>query len=273
MVLLDVVYNHFGPDGNYLHAYCPPFFNDGAAHALGRGDQLRRRRAAARVRDFFVHNALYWVEEYRFDGLRLDAVHAIRDDSSPLHIACEIAPGAAPGPGPRAPCPPRAGERPQRSAQLSRTDDGQPACADAQWNDDLHHCVHVLLTGETDGYYARLRRCTRRAAGPRAGPGLRVPGRGRAFGRGRRPAGAARRAERPPAFAGLRLLPAEPRPGRQSRPWRAPRPPRRCEAARRGLRLPAAVAARAHALHGRGVRGQHAFPVLLRLRPRAWPRR
>ena len=82
MVLLDVVYNHFGPEGNYLHAL----------RAASSSTQTRTRRGARRsistatrsatVRDFFIHNALYWIEEFRFDGLRLDAVHAIVDDRS-----------------------------------------------------------------------------------------------------------------------------------------------------------------------------------------------
>ena len=88
MVLLDVVYNHFGPEGNYLHAHCPAFFNP--AHQTPWGAAINFDGAQSQqVRDFFVHNALYWVEEFRFDGLRLDAVHAIRDDS-PRHIVADI---------------------------------------------------------------------------------------------------------------------------------------------------------------------------------------
>src|SRR5215831_15298643 len=89
MVFLDVVYNHFGPEGNYLHAYAPTFFTD--RHPTPWGPAINFDGAESRpVRDFFVHNTLYWLEEYRFDGLRYDAVNRIRDDSTP-HILEEIA--------------------------------------------------------------------------------------------------------------------------------------------------------------------------------------
>jgi maltooligosyltrehalose trehalohydrolase len=89
MVLLDVVYNHFGPDGNYLHAYCPEFFNP--AQRTPWGAAINFDGSSSRtVRNYFVHNALYWTTEYCFDGLRLDAVHAFRDSSRP-DIVCEIA--------------------------------------------------------------------------------------------------------------------------------------------------------------------------------------
>ena len=84
MVLLDVVYNHFGPEGNYLHAYAPQFFN--RRHHTPWGAAINFDGADSRtVRDFFIHNALYWLEEFHLDGLRLDAVHAIVDDSRAAH--------------------------------------------------------------------------------------------------------------------------------------------------------------------------------------------
>ena len=152
MVLLDVVYNHFGPEGNYLHAYCPQFFNPqhhtpwGAAINFdGNGNRT--------VRDFYIHNALYWVEEYHFDGLRLDAVHAIRDESS-LHIVAEIAAALRAGPG-RTRHVHLVLENDANEARfLGRDGAGMPLCATAQWNDDLHHAAHVLVSGESDGYYA-----------------------------------------------------------------------------------------------------------------------
>jgi maltooligosyltrehalose trehalohydrolase len=152
MMLLDVVYNHFGPDGNYLHAYCPQFFDARTQTPWGAAIDFDGPRART-VRDFYVHNALYWVEEFGFDGLRLDAVHAIRDDSDP-HIVCEIARALRAGPG---------GERrvhlvlenaANEARFLERAPDLVPRCATAQWNDDVHHAAHVLATGETDGYYA-----------------------------------------------------------------------------------------------------------------------
>ena len=89
MIFLDVVYNHFGPEGNYLRAYSPEFFTD--RHNTPWGDAINFDGEGSRVvRDFFIHNALYWLEEYHFDGLRLDAVHAIFDDSTP-DILTELA--------------------------------------------------------------------------------------------------------------------------------------------------------------------------------------
>jgi maltooligosyltrehalose trehalohydrolase len=125
MAFLDVVYNHFGPEGNYLHVYAP---------------------------QFFIHNALYWLEEYHFDGLRFDAVHAIMDHSDPdiltelagrvheyfgdtrrVHLVLENDHNAA--------------------HYLGRDRRARPRCYVAQWNDDVHHALHVALTGESSGYY------------------------------------------------------------------------------------------------------------------------
>ena len=87
MVLLDVVYNHFGPEGNYLHVYAKEFFTE--RHHTPWGAAINFDGSGSReVREFFIHNALYWLHEYHFDGLRLDAVHAIADDSEP-HILAE----------------------------------------------------------------------------------------------------------------------------------------------------------------------------------------
>ncbi len=85
MVLLDVVYNHFGPDGNYLHLYAPQFFTTRHHTPWGNAINFDDSGSAA-VRRFFIHNALYWLEEYHFDGLRLDAVHSIIDDSDPTFL-------------------------------------------------------------------------------------------------------------------------------------------------------------------------------------------
>ena len=85
MVFLDVVYNHFGPAGNYLHAYAKTFFTERHQTPWGAGINFDGAGRARPVRDFFVHNALYWLEEYHVDGLRFDAVHAILDDSEHAH--------------------------------------------------------------------------------------------------------------------------------------------------------------------------------------------
>ncbi|MGD0960264.1 MAG: malto-oligosyltrehalose trehalohydrolase [Methylomonas sp.] len=146
MVLLDVVYNHFGPEGNYLAGYAPPFFNE--RHHTPWGAAINFDGGGGRVvRDFFIHNALYWLEEYHFDGLRFDAVHAIVDDSIP-DILQELAALVKSGPGR------------DRPIHLILENDGnearylQTGGFTAQWNDDIHHALHLLLTGECDGYYA-----------------------------------------------------------------------------------------------------------------------
>ena len=86
MVLLDVVYNHFGPEGAYIHAIAPQAFTE--RHHTPWGAAIDTR--VGPVREFFIHNALYWIEEFHFDGLRLDAVHAIHDDG-PRHLLSELA--------------------------------------------------------------------------------------------------------------------------------------------------------------------------------------
>jgi maltooligosyltrehalose trehalohydrolase len=151
MVLLDVVYNHFGPEGNYLGCYAPQFFTDRHHTPWGNGINFDGHQSRA-VRDFFIHNALYWLTEYHFDGLRLDAVHAIADDSKP-DILTELANTV------------RASLTPDRHIHLVLENDRNQAsylrraqhCQareyTAQWNDDIHHSFHVLLTGERNGYY------------------------------------------------------------------------------------------------------------------------
>ncbi|RPH67247.1 MAG: malto-oligosyltrehalose trehalohydrolase [Burkholderiales bacterium] len=155
MVLLDVVYNHFGPDGNYLHAYAPQFFDPARRTPWGAAIDFDGPSSAT-VRDFFVHNALFWICEYGFDGLRIDAVHAIEDRSSP-DIVESIALALRDGPG-RERFVHLVLENDRNEAHYLAREVGdaavRPRQADAQWNDDIHHALHVLLTGETDGYYA-----------------------------------------------------------------------------------------------------------------------
>jgi maltooligosyltrehalose trehalohydrolase len=151
MILLDVVYNHFGPEGNYLNFYAPQFFT--SRHKTPWGDAINfDGTESCSVRDFFIQNALYWLTEYQFDGLRLDAVHAIIDDSTP-HILTELADAV------------RRFVEPDRHVHLILENDNNQArylqrsktCQvqgyDAQWNDDIHHALQVLITGEHDGYY------------------------------------------------------------------------------------------------------------------------
>lgn len=139
MVFLDVVYNHFGPDGNYLTAYAPGFFRDDIATPWGAAIDFRRPE----VRRFFTENVLYWLQEYRFDGLRFDAVHAISESDWLDEMAATVRRTVEPG----------------RQVHLVLEHDGNVADHlrrdfDGQWNDDAHHVLHVLLSGEGDGYYA-----------------------------------------------------------------------------------------------------------------------
>jgi maltooligosyltrehalose trehalohydrolase len=164
MVFLDVVYNHFGPEGNYLRTYAPEFFT--ARHRTPWGNAINFDGPGSRaVRDFFIHNALYWLEEYHFDGLRFDAVHAIVDELKPdmltelaeatraklgvdrlIHLVLENDQNAAHY---------LTSLESRRDAGATAEGDQRktPRLYDAQWNDDIHHALHVLITGETDGYY------------------------------------------------------------------------------------------------------------------------
>jgi malto-oligosyltrehalose trehalohydrolase len=145
-VVLDVVYNHFGPEGNFLHLYAPQFFT--ARHSTPWGAAIDFENQV--VRDFFIHNALYWLEEYHLDGLRFDAVHAIHDGSDP-HVLTAIARAARAGPGRSRPVYLVLENLDNEARRLGPP--GEPATFDAQWNDDSHHCLHILLTGESAGYY------------------------------------------------------------------------------------------------------------------------
>ncbi len=148
MVFLDVVYNHFGPEGNYLGRYAPGF----VAPAATPGGQAIDYRVP-QVRAFAVENALHWLDRYRFDGLRLDAVHAITERGEPSVLAemsrAVGALAAATGRHIHLML-----ENDDNSAQLLDPRAAAPAGRfRAQWNDDYHHAWHVLLTGETHGYY------------------------------------------------------------------------------------------------------------------------
>ncbi len=152
MVLLDVVYNHFGPEGNYLSAYAPQFFT--ARHRTPWGDAIDFDGAHSHtVREFFIHNALYWLHEYHLDGLRLDAIHAIADDSRPDFVT-ELAERVRASIGNARQVHLVLENDRNEAHYLSRDGDGVAVLATAQWNDDLHHPLHVIATGETDGYYA-----------------------------------------------------------------------------------------------------------------------
>lgn len=139
-----------GPEGNYLHAYAKEFFTDKHKTPWGAALNFEGR---SEVREFFIENALYWLEEYNFDGLRLDAVHAIKDDST-NHILVELAQRVAAGPG-RERARHLVLENDDNIAKfLKRNESKNPELYAAQWNDDIHHAYHVIATKESGGYYA-----------------------------------------------------------------------------------------------------------------------
>lgn len=171
-VFLDVVYNHFGPDGNYLNHYAKNFFKNDLHTAWGASIDFRRPQ----VRRFFIENALYWLKDYRFDGLRFDAVHAIQDDGFLHEMAAEIRQ-----------------EISERHVHLILENENNESALlratpaeqkfDAQWTDDWHHCLHVLLTGESEGYYRdfqnpaeQLARCMSQGFAFQGNPSLHAGG-------------------------------------------------------------------------------------------------
>jgi malto-oligosyltrehalose trehalohydrolase len=183
MVFLDVVYNHFGPEGNYLGRYAPRFFTE-AQTPWGSAIDYRVRE----VRAFAIENALYWLGEYRFDGLRLDAVHAITElgELSMLH-ELSMAAGKL------------AAETGRHIHLVLENDDNAASALDAnegpprgkyraQWNDDYHHAWHVFLTGETQGYYSDYTRAPMQDIARMLGSGFAYQGEASVH-RGRQPRG------------------------------------------------------------------------------------
>jgi malto-oligosyltrehalose trehalohydrolase len=152
VVFLDVVYNHFGPEGNYLGRYAPQFFCK-ADTPWGNAIDYENPQ----VRRFAIGNALYWLQDFRFDGLRLDAVHAITEPGRSILLK-ELSEAAGR----------LASESGRHIHLVLENDANQASLLDpitnpaqgryrAQWNDDFHHVFHVLLTGETAGYYGDYR--------------------------------------------------------------------------------------------------------------------
>ncbi len=141
-VILDVVYNHVGPDGNYLEDFSPDYFTDQYTNDWGRAINFEGPAAA---RDFFVENAAYWIAELHFDGLRLDATQDIHDASAEHVIATIVRRARAAAGGRRLFIV--AENEPQDTAIVRR--DG----VDALWNDDYHHTATVALTGKREAYY------------------------------------------------------------------------------------------------------------------------
>ncbi len=149
--VLDVVYNHLGPEGNYLREYGPYF---SARYSTPWGEALNFDGPGSdRVREYFIQNALYWITEYHVDALRLDAIHGIFDFSA-LHLLEELTEAVH-----------ERGQRLGRPAYVIAESDLNDTriirprnCGgyglDAQWSDDFHHSVHTVLTGATRGYFA-----------------------------------------------------------------------------------------------------------------------
>jgi maltooligosyltrehalose trehalohydrolase len=149
-VLLDVVYNHLGPDGNYLRAFSPDYFTD--EFATPWGDALNYGgRNSHRVRELVLTNAWRWVREFHVDGLRLDAVHEIHDRSA-WHILADLAARARVAAHPRGAVIIAEDER--NDVRLIDPPDAEGYRLDGVWADDFHHAVRVHLTGEREGYYA-----------------------------------------------------------------------------------------------------------------------
>ncbi|MEX1183012.1 MAG: malto-oligosyltrehalose trehalohydrolase [Gemmatimonadota bacterium] len=150
-VVLDVVYNHLGPEGNYLPLYAPYFTK--TCHTPW-GEAVNFDAAGCdHVRRYFIESALQWIDEFRIDGLRLDAIHSIFDQSAQPFLR-QLAEAVHE----------RAARHGRAAVVIAESDLGDPRVLrperlggldmDAQWLDDFHHALHALLTGETDGYYA-----------------------------------------------------------------------------------------------------------------------
>ena len=224
MVFLDVVYNHFGPEGNYLGRYAPNFFTDahtpwGSAidYRVPRGARLRDRECAVLAAPTIAST-----------GCGFDAANHIRSEPGMLSMLHELSVAAGKlAERDRTAYPSRAGERRQPSPACSMRPQEPPRGKyRAQWNDDYHHAWHVLLTGEAQGYYGDYQTLAARGLARALASGFVYQGETCAV-LGQQ---AARRAERRAAAGDLRQFPAEPRPDRQPpvrRPAGEPRTARR----------------------------------------------
>lgn len=148
-VILDVVYNHIGPDGNFLKEFSDSYFSK--KHITEWGEAINfDGEDAGPVREFFSQNARYWMDEYRLDGLRLDATQQIFD-SSPRHILAEVNEQARLGAGDRDIFIVAENER--QEARLARSVEKNGYGLDGIWNDDFHHSARVALTARREAYY------------------------------------------------------------------------------------------------------------------------
>ena len=145
-VILDVVYNHFGPDGNYVKAFADEFFTDKYTNDWGEAIDF----SSEPVRDFYIRNALYWTQEFHFDGLRLDATQDIHDES-PEHIVAVISKRVRAAAGNRKVY--IVAENEPQESWMAKTPERGGYGIDALWNDDFHHSATVAMTGRKEAYY------------------------------------------------------------------------------------------------------------------------
>jgi maltooligosyltrehalose trehalohydrolase len=149
-VILDVVYNHLGPSGNYLRAFSKAYFSDRYGNDWGEAINFDGDDGGP-VREFFVSNARYWIEEFHFDGLRLDATQQIFDRSAE-HILAAVGRAARDGAGKRSIV--LIAENERQDARLVRSTEAGGYGLDGLWNDDFHHSAMVALTGRAEAYYS-----------------------------------------------------------------------------------------------------------------------
>lgn len=152
-VLLDVVYNHIGPDGNYLKQFSPDYFTDRYQNEWGEAINFDGS-GSEHVRDFFLANVACWIEEYHLDGLRFDATQQIFD-ASPEHILTAMSRRARAAAGGRSII--LVAENESQDARLARPIERGGHGFDGVWNDDFHHCAQVCLTGRAEAYYSAYR--------------------------------------------------------------------------------------------------------------------
>ena len=213
-VILDVVYNHLGPDGNYLNDFSHRLLHRQVHERLGPRDQLR---GAAPAREFFVENAGYWIDEFHFDGLRLDATQDIKDASAGArHRGAR--PARARGGRAAAASSWSSRRTSRRTRRLVRPPEQGGYGLDALWNDDYHHAAVVALTGRREAYYRDYTGSPQEFVST-AKYGYLYQGQWYAWQKQRaRHAGARSARDR------VRQLPREPRSGRQQRVRQAPAP-------------------------------------------------
>jgi maltooligosyltrehalose trehalohydrolase len=149
-VILDVVYNHVGPDGNYLARFSADYFTDRYANEWGAALNFDGENAGP-ARELFVENAAYWIDEFHFDGLRLDATQQIYD-ASPEHLVAAVARRVREAGGARATL--LVAENEPQDAKVARPVSRGGYGLDALWNDDYHHSAIVALTGHNEAYFS-----------------------------------------------------------------------------------------------------------------------